>query len=84
LRWPDDKIRREAEIRVSNAVKEREYRDTIEDQRDNLAMMLRRALGQMRKYEMDVDDLPTHGHRKFMEQAEELLDRYGLKGDLLR
>lgn len=71
LHMPDDKIREEAEKRVSNAVKEAEYRSVLEDQRDNLAMMIRRLLA------IFVGHFP--GGLEIIDQARGLLDRYGLK-----
>ncbi len=77
LGWPDNKIREQAERRVSSAVKLREERDRLESDRGTLAMMLRRALRRMKQYEMDVDTERPRDHRQFMEQAEVLLRKMG-------
>lgn len=84
LHMPHDKIKAEAEKRVSSAVKEREYRERLEFLRDNLAMLLRRALRRMRRYEMDVDCEPPVDHKQFMEKVERFLRDYGLGGSPLR
>jgi len=43
LHMPDDKIRAEAEKRVSNAVKEKEYRDAMDSENEHLKRLLKRC-----------------------------------------
>ena len=72
LHMPDDKIREEAEKRVSNAVKEREYRDLLEHQIQDLGMMLRRLIRRVRP------------DSELMTKAEGLLKRCGVNVSPLR
>jgi len=69
LHMPDDKIRREAEHRVSNAVKEREYRDLLEHHIQDLGMMIRRLLRRLPQSDNDMS---------IIHQAQGLLERCGV------
>ena len=67
-----------AEAEIDNLKAEVER---LRTQRDNLAMMLRRALALVKK--MDLDESSPEKHRKFTDQAYILLGKYGYFSPLL-